>query len=103
MRLFQTHKIRRQHELEGLWDFMPVKLGESIPKEYNYFVPVPGCWEQHSDFLTYRGCAVYRTKITAYNDGSLRLEFKGVSHTADICFNSKLILLYKLRRLLYAM
>lgn len=84
IRLFQTHKIREQAEIEGMWDFSPLKEGESLPVEYQYTMPVPGCWEQHPGFLTYRGIGVYRKKIFISSDTAIRMEFKGVSHTADV-------------------
>ncbi|MBR3642130.1 MAG: hypothetical protein IKN57_01355, partial [Parasporobacterium sp.] len=45
-------------------------------------VPVPGCWENLPDFTEYRGEAVYETDFEA--EGTVRLEFKGVSHTASV-------------------
>ena len=43
---------------------------------------VPGCWENCPDTLTYRGKAVYERRFAC--EGNIRLEFKGVSHTAQV-------------------
>lgn len=79
IRLFEQHQIRTQKELDGMWQ---VTVGE---KEYS--LPVPGCWEQHPELLIYRGKAVYRRKIQVGRQTNVRLEFKGVSHTADVYFD----------------
>ncbi|MBW5447032.1 beta-glucuronidase [Cohnella sp. CFH 77786] len=89
LRLFEQHAIRPQTELEGMWDFQPLAEGEDWPSDYAYSMPVPGCWEQHPDFLTYRGRAVYRKKIKVRQAGRLRIEFKGVSHTAEVFFDGQ--------------
>ncbi len=78
LRLFNTHEIRRVTELEGMWDF--VMEG----KDKKYRMMVPGCIEQHPDFLDKRGIGWYTRRIAVPYDTNLRLEFKGVSHTADV-------------------
>lgn len=78
IRLFEQHRIRNVKELDGMWDFTM----EGIPKRYR--LPVPGCWEQHPDFLAHRGKGCYSREAYVEKEGNLRLEFKGVSHTADI-------------------
>ena len=83
IRLFEQHHIRQVQELDGMWEFRM----EGFEGEYQ--LPVPGCWEQHPDFLAHRG--EYRKKIYVKNAGNLRLEFKGVSHTADVSFDGKAI------------
>ena len=80
-RLFETHHIRTVTELDGMWDF---KM-EGIDKQYR--LPVPSVWEQHPDFLSYRGKGTYTRKVYVRHDGNVRLEFKGVSHTADVYFD----------------
>lgn len=85
IRLFETHKIREITELDGMWDF---KM-DGIEKEYR--MPVPGCWEQHPDFLSYRGVGTYKRNVYIKNDSNIRLEFKGVSHTADVYFDGEKI------------
>ena len=91
IRLFQTHKIRRQTELCGLWQFTKTDGIEEMPKEYAHTMPVPGCWEAHPSFLTFRGTASYRREICIEEDTSIRFEFKGVSHTAHVYFDGKFI------------
>jgi len=89
LRLFERHQLRKQRELSGLWDFSPVDKKGEWPSNYKYQLNVPGCWEMHPDFLTYRGLGVYRKKITISKKTNLRLLFKGVSHTADIFFDGE--------------
>ena len=84
-RLFETHHIRKQTSLDGIWDFRT----EGSDKLYK--MPVPGCWEQHPDFYQYRGAGTYTRQIRVEKDGDLRLEFKGVSHTADVWFDGEKI------------
>lgn len=78
LRLFNTHEVRRVTELEGMWDFVM----EGNDKKYRMMVP--GCIEQHPDFLDKRGIGWYTRRIAVPYDTNLRLEFKGVSHTADV-------------------
>lgn len=88
MRLFETHYIRNVQELDGMWDF---KM-DGFDKEYQ--MPVPSCWEQHPDFLAHRGKGTYTRKVHVKKDGNIRLEFKGVSHTADVYFDGEKIALH---------
>lgn len=81
IRLFEEHHIRKEKELDGIWQFYPE--GSNTV----YGMPVPGCWEQHPDFLTYRGKGSYKKTVYTGSRGALRLEFKGVSHTADVFFD----------------
>lgn len=83
IRLFEQHKIRKTSELEGMWDFIREDNGKA------YRLPVPGCWEQHPDMLTYRGKGIYRRKIFLTEKKNLRLEFKGVSHTAAVSLDGQ--------------
>ena len=83
IRLFEQHNIRKIKELDGMWDFYPE--GENTL----YKMPVPGCWEQHPNFYTYRGKGTYSKTIYVDDPGTLRLEFKGVSHTADVYFDGE--------------
>ena len=85
IRLFDTHHIREMRELDGMWDFKP----DGVDKTYK--LPVPGCWEQHPDFLTYRGKGTYTKTVYIKQSGNIRLEFKGVSHTADVYFDGEKI------------
>lgn len=83
IRLFDQHNIRKIKELDGMWDFYPE--GENTL----YKLPVPGCWEQHPNFYTYRGKGTYSKTIYVDEASTLRLEFKGVSHTADVYFDGQ--------------
>jgi beta-glucuronidase len=89
IRLFNNHKIRNQIELEGLWDFATIADNQewSLPIEFKYRLPVPGCWESHPELSRYRGRGLYRRKIHIKEESSLRLTFKGVSHSADVYFD----------------
>ena len=91
IRLFETHHIRPVTELDGLWDFATLPGNEEDTGEYPYRLGVPGCWEQHSELATYRGRGVYRRMIRIDEAVSLRLAFKGVSHTAKVFFDGELI------------
>ena len=80
IRTFQTHKIRKCQELTGcLWEFEPCD-GEFAGTKYQ--VATPCCWESHPDFSGYRGEGIYRRDFESC--GNIRLEFKGISHTATI-------------------
>ena len=81
IRLFDTHRIRKICELDGMWDFRM----EGFDKEYK--LSVPSVWEQHPDFLSHRGKGTYTRKIYIDKAGNIRLEFKGVSHSADVYFD----------------
>ncbi|OWA37649.1 beta-glucuronidase [Saccharibacillus sp. O16] len=89
IRLFDAHEIRPTRELEGLWEFQPVSQQGEIPTDLTYRLPVPGCWENHPELGTYQGVGLYRKKIQVSRRTSLRLEFKGVSHTADVYFDKR--------------
>lgn len=85
IRTFTTHKTRKQQELTGsLWNFTPCQ-GEK--KGNIYQVALPSCWENHPEFTNYRGEGEYSRKFMA--EGTIRLEFKGVSHTATIFLDGK--------------
>ncbi len=93
LRTFATHKIRAERELTGtLWDFTPCQ-GENAGKTYK--VATPCCFESHPEFTNYRGEGDYTTKFSIDNGGdkgqNIRLEFKGVSHTATIFLDGKKI------------
>ena len=84
-RLFKTHSVRITEQLDGMWSFC--KEGE----EKEFFLPVPGCWEQHPDLLNYRGTGKYQKTIYVEKDTNLQLTFKGVSHTADIYLDGEIL------------
>lgn len=85
IRTFDTHKVRKQRELTGrLWQFTPCQ-GEHAGEQYQ--VATPSCFESYPDFGGYRGEGIYKTSFRA--GGNLRLEFKGVSHTAKVWLDGK--------------
>ncbi|MEV5030400.1 glycoside hydrolase family 2 protein [Paenibacillus sp. LPE1-1-1.1] len=93
-RLFQTNELRKVQSLDGSWDFTAVAEEKELKLEqldYRYKLTVPGCWEMHPDFLTYRGRGAYRKRITIKDKTSLRFVFKGVSHTARVFFDGVLL------------
>lgn len=87
IRTFQTHCIRKQEELtERLWTFTALsgdKAGESFP------VHTPSAWETYPGFGLYRGEGRYETNFSA--GGNVCIECKGVSHTAKVYVDGKLI------------
>ena len=87
IRTFQTHRIRRQQELtERLWQFTALS-GEIAGKSFP--VATPSCWEMYPGFGLYRGEGKYETTFCA--GGGLRIECKGVSHTANVYLDGVLI------------
>ncbi len=86
IRLFERHNVRNYKELDGMWNF----VSEKYPSKC-YTLPVPSAWEQHPDFLTYRGRGIYTRRVNVKEDANIRLVFKGVSHTADVAFDGEKI------------
>lgn len=87
IRTYTTHLVRPQQELTGrLWEFSPCQ-GEFAGKTYQ--VPTPSCWETYPDFGNYRGEGIYKTTFAA--QGNIRLEFKGISHTATVYLDGEKI------------
>ena len=87
IRTFQTHRIRRQQELtESLWHFTALS-GENAGKSFP--VATPSCWETYPGFGLYRGECKYEATFCA--GGDLRIECKGVSHTANVYLDGVLI------------
>lgn len=80
IRTFSQHTVRPQQELTGkLWTFVPLqgaRAGETLR------VHTPSCWETYPGFGLYRGEGRYSTSFCA--DGNVRIECKGVSHTASV-------------------
>ncbi|ODM06997.1 glycoside hydrolase family 2 protein [Eisenbergiella tayi] len=87
IRTFATHKIRKTQEISScLWDFytLPEQGKEEAVKGK---AAVPGCWESCPDTRTYRGRACYERDISC--SGNVRIEFKGVSHTAQVYLDGR--------------
>lgn len=88
IRTFRTHEIRKQTELSSsLWNFRPC---EGPLSSQNRQVLVPSCWESYPEFSDYRGKAVYSRNIEC-SGKNIRLEFKGISHTARIFLDGEQI------------
>ena len=87
IRTFRQHTVRPQQELTGkLWHFTPLqgeRAGEVFP------VPTPSCWETYPGFGLYRGEGRYETHFAG--GGNLRIECKGVSHTATVYLDGEQI------------
>lgn len=87
IRTFRQHTVRPQQELTGkLWHFTPLqgeRAGETFP------VPTPSCWETYPGFGLYRGEGRYETRFAG--SGNLRIECKGVSHTATVWLDGEQI------------
>ncbi|MCH5286205.1 MAG: hypothetical protein J1E43_02190 [Christensenellaceae bacterium] len=84
IRLFDQHRVRQHKELEGFWTFL-----KDDGKEYS--LPVPGCWEQHPELVNFRGKGTYIRHVHVSRSCHVRLEFKGVSHTADVYFDDAFV------------
>lgn len=88
LRTFATHRIRKQTELSsGLWDFSTSPEDGTEPVRRK--MAVPGCWQNTPETRTYRGKACYERRFCGA--GNLRLEFKGVSHTAEVYLDGEKI------------
>lgn len=88
VRMFDVTSLRKQREVGGAWDMIPI---DDFGKESGAFtVVVPSCWESVRGFENYRGRARYTKKLTVAG-GNVRLVFKGVSHTADVFWDGKKI------------
>ena len=88
LRMFATHRIRKQTELSSsLWDFSTMPMDGKEP--VNTRLLVPGCWESCPEMRSYRGQGCYEKSFEA--SGNIRLEFKGVSHTAEIFLDGEKI------------
>ena len=87
IRSFDTHRVRKTQELSGsLWDFATLpREGEPVRLK----MPVPGCWQNEPETLAWRGRAKYEKKFAA--SGNVRLEFKGVSHTARVLVDGEMV------------
>ena len=92
VRTFATHKIRKTEELSAcLWDFS-TEEEQAVPgfeKNKTRKAAVPGCWESNPDTINYRGKGCYERSF--WGEGNIRLEFKGVSHTAEVFLDGEKI------------
>ncbi|QOV20934.1 hypothetical protein INP51_05185 [Blautia liquoris] len=87
IRTFSTNNIRKTTELsDSLWQFSPCS-GER--KGENIEISVPCCWETIPGFESYRGEGIFTKKFHA--GGNVRMMFKGVSHTAIVSVDGRMI------------
>lgn len=82
-RLFKSHDIRKSHEADCLWDFA------TSDGSWKGKMAVPCCWETVPELASYKGKATYSKTMNL--GGNVRFMFKGVSHTADVYVDGKLI------------
>lgn len=87
LRLFTTHTIRPQQELNGLWNLRRLDTEDN---GQSYTAMIPGCWEMLRGWENFRGRGEYTRTITT-EGGNLRFVFGGVSHTADVFWDGEKI------------
>ena len=83
-RLFETHEVRKQKSLDGIWTFYP----DTDPADRRK-VLVPSCVETYPGYENYRGKCVFEREV--YLEGNTRFCFKGVSHTAEVFLDGERI------------
>ncbi len=84
IRMFERHEVRKQIELGGIWKMQQLSDNENVIA--TFMSVVPSCWESMRGLEDFRGrCKYIKTIRTQATD--LRLNFKGVSHTADVYFD----------------
>lgn len=87
IRTFKTHNIRCSEELSG--KFWNVKLLDKHEGADCFKAFVPGCIENIPGLANYRGKIEYTTDFTTC--GNTRIEFKGVSHFAEVYIDDEFI------------
>jgi len=120
VRIFRTHETRKRLYVPSAWDFAlgpsekyPVPLDvpggpidisggqkpppfkgdepTALPREYPHKMAVPGVWEVTEIGRFHRGRAYYRTEFQLEKRSRVRLYFGGVSHTAWVYLDGKLL------------
>lgn len=86
VRMFERHNVRKQREIGGCWKMC--KLLNNGDMTELVTTVVPSCWESIRGFEDFRGRCKYIKKIRT-SAADIRLNFKGVSHTADVFFDGK--------------
>ena len=79
-RLFQTNVIRKKTSLDGMWNLW-------IDGKGTFSAAVPGCWEQIPALASFRGKGIYTKTMQTTHKSSLKIDWKGISHTGDIYFD----------------
>jgi beta-glucuronidase len=78
--------------MDGRWQFITAADRTDrakLPKRYARTIQVPSAWEQLPGLANYKGQGWFRTTIPAVPGYAVRLEFGGVSHTADVFVDGK--------------
>jgi beta-glucuronidase len=94
LRNFAEHDVRVVDSLDGRWDFVVEperKERGAVPKRYPRTIQVPSAWECLPDLQNYRGRGWLRTQVAAYEGMALRLVFGGVSHTATVRVDGRVV------------
>ena len=86
IRMFDRHSIRKQRELGGCWTMY--RLSDKGEVHQPFSALVPSCWESMRGFEDFRGRCKYVKKIRT-TQSEIRLNFKGISHTADVFFDGE--------------
>ena len=92
LRTFAQHVARPVDSLDGRWEFVTAddrKDRGKLPKTFKRSISVPSVWEQLPGLENYKGKAWFRTTIPAVDGWAVRVEFGGVSHTADVFIDGK--------------
>ena len=84
IRLFKEHSIRQIESLDGLWSI-------ELPDGRRFPMIVPGVWETIPELASYEGRAVYTRQVEIDHDSCILLRFGGVSHTAKVFWDGKLV------------
>lgn len=88
IRMFERHSIRKQRELGGCWKMYRM-LNSGVTSD-PVSALVPSCWESMRGFEDFRGRCKYVKKIRT-TESEIRLNFKGISHTADVFFDGEAV------------
>jgi beta-glucuronidase len=94
LRTFETHALRETRPLDGWWDFAPAPEAgrvRGLPAAYPRRIRVPCAWESLPGLETYRGRAWFRRTVETDGERALRLEFGGVSHTATVRLDGRIV------------
>ncbi len=84
-RMFETHRVRKEIYLDRLWTVHTID--NNCEKDSEFKMVVPSTWESNPILSSYKGKAIYSNEIEC--GGNIKINFKGVSHTADIYFDGK--------------
>jgi beta-glucuronidase len=94
--MIDEHVYRKSYsERPALWEFVtePERTGHAgLPRRYTRQILVPSAWETLPGLENYRGKAWLRSAVPGAPKGrALRIVFGGVSHTARVFIDGKLV------------